>query len=236
MIRTINVRLGQLTSQKADHVTTQYHSDLRQGPAELTRQCLIDATLEVIGDSGLSGATVREITKRANVTQGLVRHYFSSKDMLINAAYAYHMSQMTEMSLNPRIPANATAVYRLAATVRASLTHPVLSEQNLTLWASFLGMLRKEDIRKTHEITYLQFRDGIASLIGKALEEAQLDADPQLCRQFSISSNAVIDGLWIEGAAMQMTFDDDEIVSLGLQAIGAVIGLDLASALDVDDA
>ncbi|MCG3268348.1 TetR/AcrR family transcriptional regulator [Yoonia sp. I 8.24] len=200
--------------------------------ADARRQSLIEATLDVIGDLGFNGATVREITKRANVTQGLVRHHFSSKDQLLNAAYAYHMSQMTELSLYPEVPEEATAVSRLAATVHASLTAPVMSERNLTLWASFLGKLRKETyIRETHERTYLQFCDGLSAQIAAALQEVNRSPDPTRCRQLAISCNAMIDGLWIEGAALHSRFEPEEVVKLGLHNIGVLLGLDLEAAL-----
>lgn len=201
--------------------------------ADVRRQSLINATLNIIGEAGFDAATVREITQRADVTQGLVRHYFSSKGELISAAYDYHMSQMTELALNPVVPSNASAIYRLAATVRANLTPPVMAEQNLTLWAAFLGKLSEEDyIRKTHERTYLQFREGLAVQIQAALQEAGRNPNPALCRQLAISCNALIDGLWIEGSAFHLAFDGDEVVTLGLSTIGTLIGLDLEASLE----
>ncbi|MDO6590570.1 TetR family transcriptional regulator [Loktanella sp. D2R18] len=200
--------------------------------ADARRQSLIEATLDVIGDLGFNGATVREITKRANVTQGLVRHHFTTKDQLLNAAYAYHMSQMTELSLHPELPKNATAVCHLATTVQASLTAPVMSERNLTLWASFLGKLRKEAyIRETHERTYLQFCDGLAVQIAEAWKEVGRLPDPDVCRELAISCNAMIDGLWIEGAALHSKFAPNEIANIGLRDIGVLLDLDLQSAI-----
>ena len=67
----------------------------RQTPG-FRRQALIDATLNLLAEGGPEVATVRVIAKKAGVTQGLIRHYFSTKDDLIAAAYEQHMTQMTE--------------------------------------------------------------------------------------------------------------------------------------------
>ncbi len=200
----------------------------REAP-DVRRQDLIDATLSLISENGFSGATVREIAKRANVTQGLIRHYFSSKEELINAAYEYHMSHMTELALNQHLVSEAPAFDRLCATIKSNLMQPILDEGNVILWASFLSKLQSEPgIRQTHEQTYLQFREGLEELIYAALEEANRAPSKAECRRYAIACNALIDGLWIEGGAMQGEFDLNELVELGLSSIGAVIGLDLS--------
>ena len=61
--------------------------------AEARKEALILATLELVAENGVRGATVRGIAQRADVTQGLIRHYFSSKEELIIAAYEHHMNQ-----------------------------------------------------------------------------------------------------------------------------------------------
>ncbi|MEP1765122.1 MAG: TetR family transcriptional regulator [Sulfitobacter sp.] len=196
--------------------------------ADVRRQDLIDATLDVISEKGFRGATVREISDRADVTQGLIRHYFSSKEELVNAAYDYHMSQMTELTLTQYMEVDLSAIQRLSNTIISNLTSPVLDERNVILWASFFGKIRSEPgIRQTHEQTYLTFREGLEKLIFAALAEAGRAPSKTQCRRLAIASNALIDGLWIEGGAMPREFDSDDMVAIGLQSIGALIGLDL---------
>jgi AcrR family transcriptional regulator len=56
-------------------------------PAGQRKNDLIAATLRVITVSGMHAATVRSISEEADVTQGLIRHYFKTKKELISAAY-----------------------------------------------------------------------------------------------------------------------------------------------------
>jgi AcrR family transcriptional regulator len=46
---------------------------------------LLDAALQVFVERGVEGATVRDVTAAAGVTQGLLYHYFEGKDALVQA-------------------------------------------------------------------------------------------------------------------------------------------------------
>lgn len=186
------------------------------------------ATLALIAEQGVRGATVRAIAERANVTQGLIRHHFSSKEELISAAYVSHMSTMTNLTAALNVPENATARMRLAAFVKASLVPPVVNPSSVTIWASFLNKVREDrQMQQIHEQTYHDFRDRLEVLVSDALNEAGITASPKQLRHFAIASNAVIDGLWMEGGALPGAFQPGELPEIGLQSVGAIIGLEL---------
>ena len=67
---------------------------IRQKNTDTRRAELIQATLRVIAQHGVMAASVRSISKEANVTQGLIRYYFDSKDELIAAAYESYMADL----------------------------------------------------------------------------------------------------------------------------------------------
>ena len=86
----------------------------RREPASQRKLELIQATLSLIAELGVRGTTVRAIAERADVTQGMIRHHFSSKEDLITAAYEHHMSHMTNITSNSIAePAAASAKTRL---------------------------------------------------------------------------------------------------------------------------
>jgi AcrR family transcriptional regulator len=57
----------------------------RRAQAAWRRERLLDAALAVFVDKGVDGATVKDITAAAGVTQGLLYHYFDGKDALVLA-------------------------------------------------------------------------------------------------------------------------------------------------------
>ena len=52
------------------------------------RRRILDAAIDIFAHKGFEGATWRAIAARADVTQGLIRFYFTDKDGLWKAAYA----------------------------------------------------------------------------------------------------------------------------------------------------
>lgn len=197
-------------------------------PASQRREDLIRATLSLIGKSGVRAATVRGIAQEAGVTLGLIRHYFSSKDDLIYAAYEFHMSEMTRLTMAASDESETTAAERLAGVVRASLELSVSNAEAVALWASFLNRVQQDDrIREVHRRTYYEFRDRLEVLIADVLHEAGKTPKPGELRQLAIASNAVIDGLWMEGGALPADFEPGELEAVGLRSVGAIIGIEL---------
>jgi len=196
----------------------------RREGADSRRQALVMATLDLIAEQGVRGATVRAIAERADVTQGLIRHYFSTKDELVQEAYLAHMAGLTEQTFAGVVERD-TALGRLAALVVASVTPPVVDAASVGLWAGFLNHVRQDArMRAVHAQTYHDFRDRLERLIVAALEEA--GRAPRL----AIACNAVIDGLWLEGGALPEAFGPDELTGIALTAVGAILQLDLEEA------
>lgn len=209
-------------------MVTKNPPKFRRAPAEQRKEALIMAALDLIAEQGVRGATVRAIAERADVTQGLIRHYFSSKEELISAAYVFHMSHMTNLTASLNVPDDAPAKVRLAAFVAAGLLPPVVDPSSVMLWASFLNKVREDArMREIHEQTYHDFRDRLEALIAEALGEAKIATTPEKLRHLAIACNAVIDGLWMEGGALPGAFEPGELSEIGLRSVGAIIGLEL---------
>jgi len=200
----------------------------RREPAGERREALIEAALVLVAQRGVRGATVRAIAEHAQVTQGLIRHYFSSKEDLMSAAYACHMERMTALTCTSAGKPQGSARGRLGAFVTRSLMPPVVDPSSVSLWAGFLNTVREDArMRSIHEQTYRDFRDRLEALISDALREAKVAATPRALRRLAIACNAVIDGLWMEGGALPDAFMADELPEIGVKSVGAIIGIDL---------
>lgn len=189
------------------------------------RLALIRATQALVAEGGPEAATVRAIAARAGVTQGLIRHYFGSKDALVRAAYAALMEAMTEKGLDALEGVGAEPEERLAAFVAAALRPPVLDGRAVGLWAGYLHRVQADPgLLDQHEQGYLGFRAVLERLIAALPRPAP---SPTRLRQEAIACNAVIDGLWLEGSILQDRFGPGEIIRIGLRAVGAILGADL---------
>ena len=197
-------------------------------PGETRRAALIEATLDCIADGGAEAATVRAIAARAGVTQGLIRHYFSTKEELIGAAFAALMTRLTEDSARRLADGGADPVARLSAFVSGALSPPVIDGRDMALWAAFMQITHRDAaLRAVHENSYLAFRDRLETLINDALTVAGHPAPASTLRRHAIACNAVIDGLWLEGSALPDAFAPGELAAIGRASVGALLRLDL---------
>ncbi len=198
--------------------------------ADKRQQALIKSTLHLIATGGPEAATVRTISEHAGVTQGLIRHYFSSKDELFIAAYECHMTQMTDATSAVATTDHDNAVAHLKAFIISALTPPVVDTEAMAIWAGFIHMVQRDkNMRAIHEKTYYRFRDELQALISAAWAEAGNAKSSADERRAAIACNALLDGLWLEGGALPESFEVNELPNVGLNSIGAILNIDFSN-------
>ena len=185
------------------------------------RHDLIEATLDSISEAGLQGATVRQIAIKAGVTPGLIRHYFDSKEMILQEAYKVVIARLTEKAK----AVTGTPEERLATFILINLTEPVANSRSLSLWASFISRVGVDPaLAAIHREGYLSFRHTLEALLAEFLAARGETAEPARCRALAIAVNGILDGLWLEGCLAGELFEDSELVSIAFSSIGALIG------------
>lgn len=196
----------------------------RREGEEARREALITAALDLVAEGGAAAATVRAIANRAGVTPGLIRHYFETKEHLTRAAYRALMDRLVEIPKTCMDNAPDIPRARLAAFVAASLRPPVMDPAAMGRWAAFIHQVRRDPaMAAVHEATYLAYRDLLQQLIA----DLPGPNDTARLRNLAIACNGVIDGLWLEGGALPHTFAKDELARIGLDAVGAILGVEL---------
>ncbi len=135
------------------------------------------------------------------------------------------MARLNEDSI--KAPALQDPIQRLAHFVVTSITPPVADPAMVGKWAGFLHLVRSDaDMREVHRENYFVYRDMLQDLIAKAKPSLGGAA----LRRAAIACNGLIDGLWLEGSLISDSFEPDEIVAVGLDAVGTILGIDLAGA------
>lgn len=200
--------------------------------SDARRESLITATLNVIAREGVAAATVRTISREAEVTQGLIRYYFQSKDDLIAAAYEAHMDGMMDVA-EESMRHGSSAISRFIRYIEASLVRPVASQEQVSVWAGFFQiLLHDEKMIESHKHSYNRLRLRTKSLLADVYQEAGIPKSDAELRRLSISACALLDGLWIEGGAIGDTFHPGELNRIGLESFGALLGIDLKAHKD----
>ncbi len=189
------------------------------------REDLIVATLDCIAEVGIQGATVRQIANRAGVTAGLIRHYFTGKDQMLQAAYIAVMNGMTEIAVTAA-DAGETACDRLRRFIIANVTPPVTDSRTLSLWAAFISHIQTDrTFAAIHRENYLAFLTALEVLVADFFEERGTPVSEKENRSFAISLNALIDGLWLEGTLTPDMFAENELADSALSSVEALLRL-----------
>jgi AcrR family transcriptional regulator len=201
------------------------------------REDLILATLDCIAESGIQGATVRQIANRAGVTGGLIRHYFSGKDQMLQEAYRKVMTGMTDMAIQAAAQGQ-TARNRLQRFIVANVTPPVTDPRTLSLWAAFISHIQTDaSFAAIHRESYLAFLQALEHLLTDFFQEEQRPVKRTECRSFAIALNALVDGLWLEGTLAADMFGKGELADVALAAVEALLRLPpghLSAEIDLD--
>ena len=99
------------------------------------------AALRVFARAGYAGATVRDITREADVAQGLLYNYYRSKQDLLAAVFRRCMADV-QASFDAADPTAAPAE-RLARLVRTSFA---IVREHLPFWQLVYGVRQQPDV------------------------------------------------------------------------------------------
>ena len=204
-------------------VTIARRSYHRASEAE-RREDLIAATLDCIAEVGIQGATVRQIAARAGVTGGLIRHYFSTKDQMLQAAYRQLMSGITETTKTAA--EGDSACTRLRRFIVANVTPPVTDSRTLSLWAAFISHIPLDPaFAAIHRESYMSFLAELEALLIDFFAERNRNVSAAEIRTYAIALNGLIDGLWLEGTLAPDLFKDQEIAETAIMSVEALLRL-----------
>lgn len=121
------------------------------------RNQLIDTALALFAEKGVESTTISDIAKRAGVAQGLVYHYFDSKDDLLWAIIERHnplpiistaLTEVADRPVREVLLDLATRVYNLmgekrsiiVVVAREALTRPELQRRIFALQRIGIGL------------------------------------------------------------------------------------------------
>src|ERR1700730_84358 len=103
------------------------------------RQRLIDACISALHIHGPSRTTVEKVVALADMSPGIVRFYFDSKDAMLVASLAYLAAEFEERVMAPVSRLKDTPVKALEQLVELYLDPDIASPRKVSVWYSFWG-------------------------------------------------------------------------------------------------
>ncbi|MBW4050974.1 MAG: Rieske 2Fe-2S domain-containing protein [Proteobacteria bacterium] len=165
------------------------------------RQRLIDACISALHLYGPSRTTVEKVVAIADLSPGIVRFYFDSKDAMLVASLAHLAAEFDQRVLAPLASLKASPVRALQQLVELYFDPEIASPRKVSVWYSFWGEASSrqeyQDIcgRKDEDFAAL-----VRELVGALILQTgarHLDADA-----VSLGLIGVLEVLW-QGIAFQ---------------------------------
>lgn len=97
---------------------------------------ILQSTMHEMGSNGLTNLTTKNISQRANLSTGIIHHYFDTKDNLVYAAYVYLVKDLHQCSLEVGRTENDPKK-RLLAMIRMNFSATHISQEARNIWPQF---------------------------------------------------------------------------------------------------
>jgi TetR/AcrR family fatty acid metabolism transcriptional regulator len=171
---------------------------VRRLPPEERREQIVRAVLVVVAEYGVPEATIARIAKAADVSEGTLYVYFSSRKEMLLAALQCILGEMYDLIDSTQAP---DALSRLSSIERAH-SEQMRAERGLMAypWFEFIAAGPQVGIRDavadTHKAAYLRLREIIEDGKAKGSIRADVDGDRLAWGFYTV--------LWAENIACMM--------------------------------
>jgi TetR/AcrR family transcriptional repressor of bet genes len=164
------------------------------GMREVRRAQLIEATLHTIEEAGLSATTLALVAQRANISTGIVSHYFGDKNGLIEATMRHILRDLWAATARRRTTARADPRSRLRAIVAANFDVSQVSAPVMKTWLAFWSQsMHEPTLKRLQRVNMRRLYSNLCAEFGKAMPRTA-------ARRAANGLAAMIDGLWLHGA------------------------------------
>lgn len=173
---------------------TQERSHRSRLPQDTRREQLMDATIDVIAEHGLSNLTLGKVAERAGLTAAMVNFHFETKQDLLDATLARLAAEMTE-NLDRAVERGAgSPAATLVALAESAFDPVVFSNEKVAALEAFWGAgVSSPDYFSVCSATARDFEDRICAEFDRLAETAGSAIDTRVA---SLGLVGLVDILW----------------------------------------
>lgn len=172
-------------------------SPSRSVQKQITRQRLIDATVQLIAEQGIAGVTLAKVAERTGLSQGICNFHFKTKKVLLLEAFRMLYSEHEAAWRNILSDIGKSPEARLQILVRTILTPPIADHTKLAVWMSFWGVT-------PHRKTYLEicekldreYETGVEHLI-REMANGKETINGMSLKAIAVTLTSMMDGFWV---------------------------------------
>lgn len=161
------------------------------GMYAIRRRQLMNAAVEVIGRHGMDQATVVNIAQEAGLSPGIIRHYFGSKDELLEATVR-HFQKRLKHAVQVRCRTAHSPLGKVYAIIEGNFAAEQLEPQAVNAWLAFWSQSSSwpPDLLKLRRVHILRLRRNFSFWLQQIVPRPR-------AQQIATGLTAFIDGLWV---------------------------------------
>ncbi|MCW8328462.1 transcriptional regulator BetI [Photobacterium sp. SDRW27] len=165
------------------------------GMPEIRRPQLVEATMAVIDEVGLSGASVVLISRKAGVSPGIINHYFGGKHGLLEETMRSVLRQLSATSIEYLCAVDRDDVTaRIKAIVAANFDGYQVESKVVKTWLAFWAQsMHDTTLHRLQRVNERRLLSHLRYELKKVLPSEQALFVAQ-------GVAALIDGIWLRGA------------------------------------
>jgi betaine-aldehyde dehydrogenase len=160
---------------------------------EMRRRQMVEVTIDSLAEVGFVGTTLAQIAARADVSPGLVAHYFDDKDGLLEAAFR-SLARRVGSQVRSRLRLVGTPRGRIQAIIDANLAPEEFDQRTGSAWLAFWGqVLHAERLKRIQSVYQRRTLGNLRNTLRKLVP-------PEEAHSLAAMIAAMIDGVWLRAA------------------------------------
>jgi betaine-aldehyde dehydrogenase len=185
--------LASCKAAKLNNQSITSFTDSQPSIEDTRRRQLVEVTIDSLAELGYVGTTLAQIAIRADISPGLVAHYFGDKDGLLNAAFRT-LARRVGNHVRARLRQVSTPRERIQAVIDANLAPEEFEQRTGTAWLAFWGqVLQVKSLKRVQSVYQQRTLSNLRSSLKKLVP-------PDEARPLAAMIAAMIDGVWLRAA------------------------------------
>jgi AcrR family transcriptional regulator len=181
----------------------------RKASREARKAQLIEATIEVIAESGYARTTLTDVAKKAGLSHGLVNFHFSTKEGLLSETLAYLAEEYRDnwgraLAMVP----DDDAARQIEALLKADFEPALCTPARLSAWCSFWGEAQSRPIYQqnygANDERYNRMLEGICA---RLIAKGGYAGDPVIVAR---ALRVTVEGVWLDLMTMDAPYSREE--------------------------
>jgi AcrR family transcriptional regulator len=191
-----------------------------------TADRILDAACELIAEEGIDEVRIARVATRARASTGLVHHYFSTREELLEQALVHSFERAGDDRFGDGLESpSGSATDTFALAIRECLPYPGEAQREWLLWVElWLRAVREPALREVAAKLYDRYRRWLARMIqaGDESGEFTLARDPGEIADIAM---ALLDGTGIRAMLADPAMDVEAARALVAESIAPLIGV-----------